>query len=793
MKQKKRKAATLRFDSQLPYNYPIRPRSYTSLSFSGPLYQVRQLPIISDQKAVTSPIKVCKRYLKDITLLKADINSVEQKYLDNNLLINEIEALQDITIDEKLSKLNEISTNLDYQPESEIKEQIKANEQRIEKLEFLLNKLLDEEKTLKAEHQQLLNSSNMYANNSRDEQYLQQKLQNLHHIKAQKKFKIEKMREHQKQEISAMHNKKNEVDHGTHEPIIEEETSKPTKIVEKRVRFIIDISDKNTDESLNKEENSKNIEINRKESFNTVKMAADKGDCDALVQCALMLFTGDGIEKNIEEAINYLKMSAELGNLEGIGHYVLLSSMLDENKELQDEFSDEIRNLEERIKNKETDSIWLLIMEDDRIKINDEIIKYLKISAEKGDIKSYTVLGCIYDVGKGVPVDKEKRDKYWKLAADNDELTAMDAYGWALYNEDDEDRIKEGLKYMKMAADKGYPSSAYYYAQTFTSGRGNPIDIDKALHYFKIASDLDILEATKMCGNILFTHYKRIKESLHYYKKAADENDDVASFFNCAYILINYAENEIDKKEGVKYMKKAIEKGDITAMNVYSSMLFKGEILPMNKEEAVKYLKMGVEKGDATAMNNYANILQNGDGVQMNQEEAIKYYKMSADLGNEDAMYSYGFALQNGIVVSMNKEEAIKYFKMAIEKGDVNSMVRYGMMLDTGEGMPVDHAEANKYYKMAIEKGSAIAMNNYAFNLENGGGVQMDKKEAIKLYIMAIEKGCPASMFHYGKMLQYGNGIEMNKEEAMKYYQMAMERGEKRPQEELEKLMNEHK
>ena len=58
------------------------------------------------------------------------------------------------------------------------------------------------------------------------------------------------------------------------------------------------------------------IETNKKEAARYYKLAADKGNIDAMVNYAFMLEEGDGIEKNEKEAARYFKLASIQSHLD---------------------------------------------------------------------------------------------------------------------------------------------------------------------------------------------------------------------------------------------------------------------------------------------------------------------------------------------------------------------------------------------------------------------------------------------------------------------------------------------
>ena len=59
-------------------------------------------------------------------------------------------------------------------------------------------------------------------------------------------------------------------------------------------------------------------------------------------------------------------------------------------------------------------------------------------------------------------------------------------------------------------------------------------------------------------------------------------------------------------------------------------MLKDGEGIQINKKEAIQYLQKAIKKGHPNSMILFSKMLENGEGIEMNKEEAEKYRKMAA-------------------------------------------------------------------------------------------------------------------------------------------------------------------
>ena len=59
-----------------------------------------------------------------------------------------------------------------------------------------------------------------------------------------------------------------------------------------------------------------------------------------------------------------------------------------------------------------------------------------------------------------------------------------------------------------------------------------------------------------------------------------------------------------------------------------------------DKKEAVRWFKKAAEQGDAKAQNNIGLIYANGYSVTKDNEKAVRWFKKAARQGNKDAIKS---------------------------------------------------------------------------------------------------------------------------------------------------------
>ena len=128
-----------------------------------------------------------------------------------------------------------------------------------------------------------------------------------------------------------------------------------------------------------------------------------------------------------------------------------------------------------------------------------------------------------------------------------------------------------------------------------------------------------------------------------------------------------------------------------------------------NLEEGVKWIRKAAERGDATAQIDLSRCYAMGKGVPKDGAKAIKWLRKAAEQGDDYAMYALGASYYYGSDdLPKDKVKAVKWFRKAAENGSyrsVNAMHALSMCLYHGEGVPENKAEAEKWLNKAKEAG----------------------------------------------------------------------------------------
>lgn len=168
-----------------------------------------------------------------------------------------------------------------------------------------------------------------------------------------------------------------------------------------------------------------------------MKISADKGNIDAMLEYANALLNNKKNIHDIDEALQYLNKAAEKGHLLSINYLAALYG----------------KGLFFPIDRK-------------------EYVKYRKMGADHGDVESMLIYGSITLNGEeGIQGNIEEGLKYIKMSADNGNANGMNNYAFMLENGiGTQVNIDEACRYYKMAIENGSFEAMYSYGLMLIMG-----------------------------------------------------------------------------------------------------------------------------------------------------------------------------------------------------------------------------------------------------------------------------------------------------------------------------------
>jgi len=277
--------------------------------------------------------------------------------------------------------------------------------------------------------------------------------------------------------------------------------------------------------------------------------------------------------------------------------------------------------------------------------------------AEQGDAAGESIMGWLYESGKGV--------------AQND---------------------REAVQWYRKAADNGVGSSQLSLAKMYYEGRGVQKDLTKALDWFRAAAEQGDTDAQVWIGDMYQEGLgveKNDAEALKWYRKAALRGDAYGQIL-LASAYANGIGTPTDYQEAVKWMRMAARQGDETAQFFLAMAYERGEGVARDDHEAVYWFEKAAEQSEPDAMYGLAEMIALGRGTNKDPALASQWFKAAADAG-------------------VSHEKMIESYTDSAGEGDAASQYWLGVMYAVGRGIERDNAKAKELLLLADDNGYPAA------------------------------------------------------------------------------------
>ena len=93
-------------------------------------------------------------------------------------------------------------------------------------------------------------------------------------------------------------------------------------------------------------------------------------------------------------------------------------------------------------------------------------------------------------------------------------------------------------------------------------------------------------------------------------------------------------------KKEIRAMKESARQGDPVSMMVLAGGYYMGDGVPADKRECVKWCRKAAQQGVADAQYNLGSCCYNGDGVSQDDWKAVKWWRRASMQGHAKAQES---------------------------------------------------------------------------------------------------------------------------------------------------------
>ena len=418
--------------------------------------------------------------------------------------------------------------------------------------------------------------------------------------------------------------------------------------------------------------------------------------------------------------------------------------------------------------------------------------KWIQASADAGH-----PLGLFFRGLLRPPSEKEIADKEFAKAKELGLLRNAEKGGpiwWTaagLYLEEtskDPEKLKEAVKWYRLAAEAGYPVGMNNLGLCYADGIGVIKNDEQTAKWFRAAAESGDDQGMSNLG-LCYEHgigvTKDEREAVKWYRGGADAGDTLG-MFNLGVCYANGTGVTKDEREAVKWYRAAADAGETNGMVNLGFSYANGTGVTKDEGVAVKWYRAAADAGNAQGMFNLGLNYDNGIGVTKDEREAVKWYRSAAEAGDAQSMVYLGINYANGIGVTKDEREAVKWYRAAADAGDTLGMFNLGVCYAKGTGVTKDEREAVKWFRAVAEGGDAKGMFNLGICYANGTGVTKDEREAVKWYRKAAGQGHAGALVNLGVCYSNGDGVPKDLVSAYMWTYLAAPSGEELAKKNLE-------
>lgn len=135
--------------------------------------------------------------------------------------------------------------------------------------------------------------------------------------------------------------------------------------------------------------------------------------------------------------------------------------------------------------------------------------------------------------------------------------------------------------------------------------------------------------------------------------------------------------------------------GDVDAMRQLGKHLIDGTVMKRDLKNGVLWLKKAVEAGDDRSMVLLGDLYCHGRGVSKSEKKAVELYMQAAEAGNKNAVKR---------LEKLPLKSTVSWWEARANDGDKKAVLKLMRAYATGKGLPKDMEKARVYYEIAVRE-----------------------------------------------------------------------------------------
>lgn len=227
-------------------------------------------------------------------------------------------------------------------------------------------------------------------------------------------------------------------------------------------------------------------------------------------------------------------------------------------------------------------------------------------------------------------------------------------------------------------------------------------------------------------------------------------------------------------------LKSMAEQGDPTAQRTLGRALAGGIGMALDRKEGIKWTRKAADSGDAEAQYDVGLIYAGGFEVEKSDLVAFSWMLKAAEQGHALAQSMVGLCYATDKGISMDHEKAVMWWRKAAAQGEPAAEVSLAQAYLAGKVVPKDETVGGQFMLDAARDGEPNAQyfagTMYAFGV---CGVAVDRSKAYELFSKAAENGAQEACVALVVCHYFGHGTRPNFVEAYKWALLAQDSPEK--------------
>lgn len=417
--------------------------------------------------------------------------------------------------------------------------------------------------------------------------------------------------------------------------------------------------------------------------------------------------------------------------------------------------------------------------------------------AKAGDAAAQNTLGVWYYTGKdSLKQDYKQALQWWARSAQQDNADAIGnmAMCYQLGQGSKRDSTLAMTLYKK-AIEKGNKAiipqheqivkntnslfSSLLLIDCYSKGIGVKRDLKKVVEYRECAAKAGDVDS-QYAFALSLMNGKQADKAVYWFKKASDKGNVGATYYY-GNLMFNGMGIEQDKQKGIQYLTQAAEKGFDMAYSRLAQICYDGDGVTQDYKKAFEFAKRGAGKnnsakwilamcyinGYGTAQDYYLGTQWLVDAFSTHGEKIAKF--LEDDNDGTYSQYLYGL---REYFINKDYAKAITFFTKVDKAKVAEGKTMLGVCTGNRNYDKKNEKKAVKYLEKASVS-SMAACYNLSSMYETGTGCKEDKAKALELLKKAADGGVAFAQCKLGDMYMSGTGVPLDYSQAAKYYLMA--------------------